>query len=487
MKIAVTKMDNISENDSVYVKKALNFVHFNINSIIPKLTELRNFVQTQNPSALCISESKLDNTISDSEIEIENYFIVRNDRSRHGGGVCIYIHNTLAFNVRHDLNHVKLETVWVEILLPKSKPLLLGTCYRPPSQGDFYCILQEFLSNHENFGICETILMGDFNTDMLTKSSNTLSKGLNYFMQSFAFKQIITKPTRIAKESKSLLDLIIVSDKDKICKSGLIDCVLSDHQPVYCCRKTEKVVYGKHNTATIRSMKNYDKDIFCQYLSNLDWFKVINCDNVNDAWYNFKCLFLGAVNVNAPQKTVRLKQRSQPWFDGELLHHTQLRDQAFSVFKKSRSEDDYKTYCSLRNNTQRLIKKAKQNYFQSKIEEDKTNSKKLWSTLKDLGTSKKLKTSAGNIGLNISGVLDFDGSNVANRFNEFFTNIAEELVKKLPTGQGKFNIYHTENHYKLQGISKNQFNFTVGSEETVLKYLLKTNPKKATEKLYMTK
>ena len=122
-------------------------------------------------------------------------------------------------------------------------------------------------------------------------------------------------------------------------------------------------------------MKNYSKEKFCENLTKLDWFKVINCDTVNESWENFKKLFLDSINEIAPIKTVRLKQRTQPWYDGEILHNTQERDKAFALFKKTKSNDHYKTFCSLRNKTQNLIKKAKQSYFQNKIEEEKTNSK----------------------------------------------------------------------------------------------------------------
>jgi hypothetical protein len=40
---------------------------------------------------LAINESKLDNTITDGEIHIPGYVIIRKDRNRHGGGVAIYI------------------------------------------------------------------------------------------------------------------------------------------------------------------------------------------------------------------------------------------------------------------------------------------------------------------------------------------------------------------------------------------------------------
>ena len=58
----------------------------------------------ENPfDILAINESKIDPTIRDSEIYINNYSIVRFDRNRFGGGVALYIKNTIPYTERKDL------------------------------------------------------------------------------------------------------------------------------------------------------------------------------------------------------------------------------------------------------------------------------------------------------------------------------------------------------------------------------------------------
>ena len=44
-----------------------------------------------------ISESKLDETVLDGEIQIPGYTIIRSDRNRHGGGVLCYIKDTICY------------------------------------------------------------------------------------------------------------------------------------------------------------------------------------------------------------------------------------------------------------------------------------------------------------------------------------------------------------------------------------------------------
>ena len=76
---------------SPFASKGLHFVHLNINSILPKIDELRQIVKTTNAAIIGITESKLDSATFDPEISIEGYNIIRKDRNRHGGGVVCYI------------------------------------------------------------------------------------------------------------------------------------------------------------------------------------------------------------------------------------------------------------------------------------------------------------------------------------------------------------------------------------------------------------
>ena len=82
---------------------------------------------------LAINESKLEGTISDTEVYIPGYIIIRKDRSRSGGGVALYIRENLSYTNRIDLVPENLEMVCLEINLPRSRSFLVSTWYRPPS------------------------------------------------------------------------------------------------------------------------------------------------------------------------------------------------------------------------------------------------------------------------------------------------------------------------------------------------------------------
>ena len=53
-------------------KKGLYILHFNINSVIPKINNIQYFAKQSNPSMFGICESKQDSSILNSELNMEN-------------------------------------------------------------------------------------------------------------------------------------------------------------------------------------------------------------------------------------------------------------------------------------------------------------------------------------------------------------------------------------------------------------------------------
>ena len=79
------------------------------------------------------------------------------------GCVCIYIINSIAFNTRTDLqtDGHGVESLWIELLLPKTKPIVIGTIYRPPKMSDFIDKFENVLCQLKSD--TETIILGVFN------------------------------------------------------------------------------------------------------------------------------------------------------------------------------------------------------------------------------------------------------------------------------------------------------------------------------------
>ena len=81
--------------------KGLHLIHLNINSLLPKIDELRNIAKCSNAAVIGITETKLDNNVYDSGVTIDRYNIVRNGRNRKGGGVACYIRSNICYSRKH--------------------------------------------------------------------------------------------------------------------------------------------------------------------------------------------------------------------------------------------------------------------------------------------------------------------------------------------------------------------------------------------------
>ena len=92
---------------------------------------------------MSFSETRLNSTIPDSLIHIDGYDIIRKDRSRNGGGVCIYLRSSINYQTGHNLIPPDLEAICIEVSKPHSRPFVVVTVYRPTDASpDFFVYLE---------------------------------------------------------------------------------------------------------------------------------------------------------------------------------------------------------------------------------------------------------------------------------------------------------------------------------------------------------
>ena len=85
---------------NIFKHRGLHFFHVNINSLLPKIDELRHIARLTNAAVIEISESKLDDSVLTSEIQIGEYDLLCCVRNRHVGEAGCYIKNDLSYNVK---------------------------------------------------------------------------------------------------------------------------------------------------------------------------------------------------------------------------------------------------------------------------------------------------------------------------------------------------------------------------------------------------
>ena len=363
--------------------------------------------------------------------------------------------------------------------MPKSKPLYVGIIYHTERNQNCFNVLEDTLSNIRSD--CDLLVLGDFNLCLL-KNKSKLHKDYKEVLNTFNCKQLIKVVTRETDTSYSCLDHIFTNNEDKICQTGVVKSGLSDHYITFCTRKIIRGQIGKHNTIRVRSLRNYNIDVFLNRLHEVDWSIVTRCNNVNEAWVNFKNLITQVLDSIAPIKEIRIKLRTEPWIDDNILQSIRERDKLLTLSNRDKADKSLRRlFNETRNKLQRDIKKAKSNYFKNKVEENQHDSKKLWRHLKTLGYNIKAKDRS-KIVLDSEGEKCHDSKTIAEIFKKYFLTVASNLVNLLSAAP---KIFSTDtllfkSYYTNKNIIPNSFILQEVTENVVLKELRKLNPKKST-------
>ena len=99
-----------------------------------------------------------------SEIQIDEYDLLRCDRNRHGGGLACHIRNDLSYNVKSYFPK-DIENIVFKLPLRNTKPIVVGKLYRSPITTNFMEVLNENLPKVDTNNV-EIYILNDFNINL---------------------------------------------------------------------------------------------------------------------------------------------------------------------------------------------------------------------------------------------------------------------------------------------------------------------------------
>ena len=395
--------------------------HINVRSLHGKIEEIRFLARKINVDILCISETWLKSGISDGEIGITGYAVKRRDRKtgRKGGGVCIYVRDTLSYKDRYDLTEKSsVEAVCIELVRKNAENVLCCCAYRPPkAKCNYYNNMLDLLET-----MClekkELLLLGDLNIDY--KLDETLgSNPLHYLENLYLLRQLVDKPTRVTEKSAKCIDVIMSTMPEKHRFCDVANIALSDHYLVYTCIDVD-VKRKPHKTIRYRDYKNFNVNDFVQDVKECSTlYHEQGVNNETPSWSDWKKEFLRISDKHAPIKKSRVKERYSPWITPEIIKLMYKRD-----FLKAKSDQDgnpatLQEYRHTRNLVNMYVDKAKSSHVKDVSVKYKNNSRKLWKELHKLAGNDKY----------INGVHpDIE----CNDINEYFTNVGKEISDRFP-------------------------------------------------------
>ena len=262
----------------------------------------------------------------------------------------------------------------------------------------------------------------------------------------------IIQPTRFVDNAKpSLLDNIFLNSIEYETHSENITSEISDHVPNFIILEKLDLTITKATKIHKRDFRKFNPQKFIVDIKHLDLPQILkDHTNANQSYDVFHDLFIKVINKHAPIKTLtkkEIKNQRKPWILEGILKSISKRNNYYSKFLRTKDSLWYHGYKMYRDKINHLIRRSKRNYYRKYFEKFRLNSKKTWTGIKEI--INKTRNVSSHINLKINGEMVTDQKRVANKFNEFFTSVAQKLEERM----GKSN--RTINDYLLNPIKNN--------------------------------
>ena len=403
-----------------------------------KIALLKDIAYGYDLDIICLTETWLNDTISDIELFPTGYNIFRNDRKdRVGGGTLTAIKSYLPAREITPMP-IDIECVVLEIDFSSCRTALFINCYRPPSDKEFvlhFKTLVDTLHLDKYWGV---FLVGDFNypginwidgsgfTNSLTSEEQHFTK----FIMDYYLFQLVESPTR----NNNILDLVITSLPSVIssiesgpsyAEAGLP----SDHYPVVFDIDISLKLKDS-NYKYCYDYKNADFEALNNELSLLPLStgvdEIDSQDDLNEAWSQWCSFVFSAINTHIA-KVPRRSSNKPPWISKDLAKAIKKKKTLWRRVKNSTSEQLIEKFRKQRQSIKNWIRRERKAYLHDIACEAFTNPKRFWSYY-----SFKNKKTPIPVKVNYNGISITDDMARAEAFNDYFKSIYKDHSRCKP-------------------------------------------------------
>jgi len=261
----------------------------NAQSLGNKLHELHYLLYGEQFKIVLATETWLDDTFTHGVLDPEfKYNIYRNDRNRHGGGVCIFVSKHLrTTEVQLDAKYMHLEMLCIDVFTVQSI-LRVFVIYRPPGSDVISvayvaslaeCIRSYCLLSRVN------VVTGDLNcprmnwTDYTCPNDGIHRPLMDCFIEN-GFTQFVDFPTRL----DNILDIVAVNDKQHLLTlSERPPLGFSDHSCIEFSLLVDTTGDVSADSSYYYKWHSADFDAITCYLAHVEWDELIyNFPNMHD-------------------------------------------------------------------------------------------------------------------------------------------------------------------------------------------------------------
>ena len=397
--------------------------------------------------------------------------VFKSRSNARGGGVGFYIREGLNFKVIEELslfNERIFESLCVEIEFPNKRKMLFVSLYRPPShniltlsqQSDAYLEMLDFLLTSLSQFNFDSFILTDSNIDLLSLNHNTLSSKYFQSILSHGFLNIFHKSTLFSQYNHSLIDHILTNSHASSFISGVLTQDISDHCFTFSSINLKKEKVAKVNKSA-RSFSDLNISKFYESLSNIGWSDVLDCQDPENAYNIFWDLFSTLFNLHFPLRQFKFNKnfhKLNSFMSTGLLTSRRKKLKLYKLYLSDKTGLNFSNYKSYRNLFNKLIKASKKLYYENELQKNQKDPKAMWKILNEsINRSSSKNSDIKEIFVN--NILYNDSADIANEFNNFFSEIANDIRVNIPS-----TLTHPESYTDPSNFN---FEFSLCSPEIV--------------------
>jgi len=359
------------------------------------------------------------------------------------GGIGMFVKKSFACNELTDLNLLStsdcpVESLWLELDNGSSK-YILGGIYRHPGHNinTFCSNLETSLESVRKSNI-PCVLAGDFNIDLSKYNLNRETSDYLNTTLLHNFMPMIVLPTRITRNSSTLIDHIYYcegfnSNKDFGILSGNFWSDVTDHLPNYFI--ITKMSYNQSKQSDrplVRIFSERNMNDFKNKLKNVEWDPIYNSSDIDDCYSYFdskinECYQSSFKHIRLSRKRAKDKK----WVTNGLKRSCRYKNKLFRKWLHSKSPSDEEKYKKYRSLLKKLTTEAKKRYYKDLFDMRTNSIKQLWNNLSQVASLGKNKCHNSVSRLLVDNVHIEDPKQISDLFNKYFCNVGAKLQNKL--------------------------------------------------------
>ena len=368
--------------------KSLSMCHVNIRSLSRSKLKAIQCNLANLYDVITLSETHLHAGVTNDVFTLNGFHdIIRKDRGAQGGGVAIYIRETLCYKRMMEYERADVEALWIQLNTIEGK-VLFCSIYRPPDKTggppplEFWDNLDQVLDDIKSSSIKYIYLLGDLNADFNTVNGQRLAQ--------LCIRQnlecLIEEPTRITPTSATILDQIITNAPNFVRNTEVSAPVSTNDHCTISVKLNFKVPHEPTYSRLIWQYERADIARFRAALREADFDRAFSSENIDDVCITWTETFLNVARTFVPNKLVTIRPRDSPWYNNMLRLLKRKLTRVFKRFKANNNVLDWQKYKELRNEYQYKLDKAENEHMQkmSSSLASSRNSKSWWKTVKCL-------------------------------------------------------------------------------------------------------